>query len=232
MALTDDRRGRVLPRRRSCWPKRDRATAGLKGPRYFGGEIRRRSVPASSPIRRTDRPGSGGISGCLAYTAVAFVRVQPEAGEVLQAQIASRLIGASLEPRLQVGRSAGVGRQQLDRGVEADLAQRLRDRRVLRAAAAAPRSRRRRSCVGSDLPEQHECRSPRRCSCCRRRSPFGNTSKNVAISLFTASGVALVELHEQRDDAARVQVRLRRARRTPSCRASPRPSPTGRAGRT
>ena len=50
-------------------------------------------------------------------------------------RLRSRLICASLSHALQVGGVPGVGREQIDRGVDPDLAQRLRHRRVLRAAS-------------------------------------------------------------------------------------------------
>src|SRR5947208_12918451 len=59
-----------------------------------------------------------------------LVDVQPETGQILQPQIAIAIDRRVLQIRLQIGTTAREGREQLDRGIEANLAQRLGDPRV------------------------------------------------------------------------------------------------------
>ena len=128
-------------------------------------------------------------------------------GQELQPQVAIVIDLRVLEPGREVRRAAGVGREQVDRRVEPDLAERLRHLRVLRALRASPPSRRRRS--SSARPGRSaRGRSPGRCSCCPTRRRSGTLRRTSPISLFTAAVVALVELHEERHDAAGVEVLL------------------------
>ncbi len=82
----------------------------------------------------------------------ALVEVQAHAGQVLQPQVAVVVDLRVLEPRRQIRRVAGVGREQVDGRVEADLAQRLRDLRVLRARRSFASIASRSILVGSTWP--------------------------------------------------------------------------------
>src|SRR4051794_24984455 len=81
-------------------------TAGLKA------ALLRRGNPAAQRCQRLLRSGKqivgvAAVSQDVCVHPVAFVRVQPEAREVLQAQVAVVVDGRVLEPGPQVRRSTG-----------------------------------------------------------------------------------------------------------------------------
>src|SRR5579872_6083129 len=61
----------------------------------------------------------------------ALVQVEPEPGEVLETEVAIAVDSRVAQPFLEIGRAAGVGRKQNERGIEADVLERLGHRRVL-----------------------------------------------------------------------------------------------------
>ena len=131
---------------------------------------------------------------------IAFVRVQPEAGEVLQSEIAVVVDRAVPQPGLQVGRPARVAREQVDGGHHAHIPQGLRDRRVRRVGEA----RLERVDVdarGARLPEQHGVvpGSAERIAGNDAVRKHREERRHLALHRL---GRAFVQLHEQRDDAA------------------------------
>ncbi len=60
----------------------------------------------------------------------------PQPARYLSRRFPSLLIARASHPRRQVGASAGVGREQIERGINADIPQRLAHARVIRAVQA------------------------------------------------------------------------------------------------
>ena len=142
----------------------------------------------------------------LGVDLTSLVEVQPAAGEVLQAQVAVAVDLRVLQPRLHVGRGTRIGRKQVHRGRHADVRERLPDRRVLRTLQ--PRLHLVEvDCCSVHLAEQHEV-VPRAVVGVREDHPLRKGLEEGGDLTLDRLGVALVELHEERHDTARVQPAL------------------------
>src|SRR5215475_8657330 len=123
----------------------------------------------------------------LRVNRTALVEVQAEPGKILQPQIAIAVDVRILEPLLQIDRAAAVAREHVDRRVEADVMQRLDDGRIVRTVQL----RLDRVDVDANrsialLAEQHQVVALAVVGIAQT-TPFGNASKKVPISLFTAA---------------------------------------------
>ena len=137
-----------------------------------------------------------------------MIQVQAEAGEILQAQVAIAIDRGILEPFGEIGRLTGVGREQIRHRIESDLLHRLRDRRVL--GTLQPLLQRGDvDSSGFDLSEQHEIVALTVVRVAPHDTVWKGLEKRADLALHRI-GVAFVELHEQRDDAAGIQMLLDR----------------------